>query len=210
MANAAVGDIATVQMVGLLYGQTIIYDFAYKVTSISGGLVSRAVLGSALNNEFQTAILSPWAKILAAVSPEYTTRYSQVQFIHPTREPYDRLTNVATASGPGSASSPSASAVITKRINPPHQGGAGHLCIAGLDYNDVGSGRWTGANITALVAIGGSLMTGFSMNTAGSVTTSMLPVVFRRGDPANSPDLFNFAISDEVRTQKRRVVGRGI
>lgn len=206
----SVGDICSVKMVGVLYGQTIIYDFAYRIKTIGSGTADWLVTLAAFNAAWQSDPLSPWAVILSKLSPEYSAQYSQMQWIHPTRSPYDRLTNVVAATGPGSASSPSASAVLTKRINPPHQGGAGHLCLAGLDYASVADGRWTGANITAMTAIGVTLLQTFTVTPSSGPSIFLEPVVYRRTDPTNSPVIFNFALADVVRTQKRRVVGRGI
>lgn len=209
MANLAVFDIITVKIVGKLAGQTIIYDFAYEVQSIVGPTIPE---DSAVQN-FVTAwpieAGSPFIKIMSAACPQYTCDYVQAQKVFPARRPYFREAIGTPGIFAGTSAAPSDAGVITKRIDPPRRGGVGHLHITGLDVAGLETGRWNDDVLEALDQIGQSLDDLVALDQGGTVVT-WSPVVLRRDDPILSPDIIGYSVAPEVRTMRRRVVGRGI
>lgn len=97
------------------------------------------------------------------------------------------------------------SASITKRTEQAGRSGLGTLAIPGLPVSYNENGYLSAGGKAAMDAIAVQMDTDASP-TSGTAT----PVIYRRTDPANSPVITGATAQNTLRTQKRRVVGRGI
>jgi len=189
-----------------LYGQTMLSIFHYKLTS-SGVLDGGVVLDDfnlVWGRDEDGAMMRGFSN---AQSENVVYNSVVLQWIAPNR--YARRIYVSDITGGvvvGAAISPQTSAAITKQSDLPRPHGVGTLHLGGLLASDATSGLWgTGAR-AKLATLSGYMSTEYT-TAGGSVLT---PVIFNRVVPSASEKIITAVGQPQVRTMRRRVVGRGI
>lgn len=193
-------------IVQTLYSQTMLSIFHYKLTS-SGVLDGGTVLDEFSNIWGLDAEFSMVKAFSQAQSENVVYNSVVLQWIAPSR--YARrvyLSDIIAGTRTGSAISPQTAAAITRQTDLPRPHGVGTLHLGGLLASDVTSGQWNTTGREKIADLSAFLFREYTTPSTNVLT----PVVFNRAVPANSEKVIRAVGQPQVRTMRRRVVGRGI
>lgn len=132
------------------------------------------------------------------------------QWIHPTRLVRVVKTAIDTEGQVASpAMPPGVAHVLTLRteVAGPNQRANKHL--GGVPTSFTADGYMTAAGVTAYTPLGTALKTEVGGITVDAAEFILLPILFRRTDPASSEEVDNFILGTTTRCQRRRTVGLG-
>lgn len=133
--------------------------------------------------------------------------YCQLQVIWPVRY---RSQRYIANTGPGTGGENCSSAGIAANIML-HSLNANHHSVGGMHMpcppdKEYENGSFTGAQKSRYNAVGEVAAEGKAVV---APAFSALPIIFSRGSPAGSEEVFGYQTMDSVRTARRRVLGRG-
>lgn len=191
-------------IVGEMAGQRILNTYHY--VEFGGDLPATLVGANQMADDFNAIALDA-AGLLSVLNPAYTLIRTTAQLIYPTR--FVQGHSAAAAPAPGTrAGTPMASSTqwsVTTLSDAAGPGGHGGNRYAGLNIGDEALSLLTPAFI--LLAIDAVAPLYATMNLAGN---AVFPIIYKRADPLSSNQIVDFDVEREVRTMRRRVVGRGI
>lgn len=204
----SVGDIALVTFRGRLFGQTVLNTFHYRWmnefgTDPTDGPAQVLKLAQRAEDKL-------WLTHMKAfLRPDYQLDSIQTQVVYPTRrvfELYSVLEQGTNAVGP--TLPPANTAVISRYGSLAGRGRTASLQLSGISTNDVLSGNLTDAAFLTLHGIANDV--GDGLKAVEDVDDAWLPINWSRVSPASLNYIRSADGQRSVRTQKRRVVGRGI
>jgi len=190
-------------VVGRQAGQMIMNTYHYYT---NGDPIPGTLAWAAAAAADWSALTAGRADFMAMFNPLYEVRSVSVQLIWPTRyargpfiqTPPVAGTRAGTITPPGTQWS---ATTLTDATGASSHGGNRY---AGLNVADTDLGEITGA--FGIVANDGvaPLYTDIALQ-----GVALTPLVYNRNDPESSNPIANFIIEDQIRTMRRRVVGRG-
>lgn len=198
-------DLLQFTYVGQLYGQTVMTIWNYKYTGVStltdgegylSDVVDAMQTGTGLYNQYRAVMPTAWISAQIWAQKIYPLRYRKLTFV-PTND---------TGANPGLPTSAADAAALLLHAS---LAGRRNQCVKHLPGVERGStlnGILTAAaqdayNLVALSAI---------QTIEPTAGLTIVPIIFSRKSPTLSPVITGGAIQDTVRTQRRRVVRRGI
>jgi len=201
------GAILEITIRGTLAGQTTLTLFHYRLTVLTAqdGLAAIDATNAAFNTALPSSMLGAYTD---CQSNQQSIDQIVYQWIYPTR--YARVIKtpaILTGAIDAAALPPGSAAAFTKRTDfaGPHSHGTLHLPGAPLQFAN--EGVWDPAEAaTAFLGLIALMNDVLPSSGAGDMT----PIIFTRIIPANSQVITSASYMPEIRTMKRRVVGRGI
>jgi hypothetical protein len=206
---AAVGDIIQLVVTTKLNQQTCMNVLHYRIQSLPSGTTGNEAAITELIGAFITGTGSVVNKMKAIMSEDAIIETVQGQIVYPTRTIY----YLGFANSQGllltPALPPACSLAITKRSATVGRGRAGRVEIAGCPAAEAFQGSWqTGGTFWTDVM---NLANQLEATQTGPVLSIVYePVIFRRSSPITSAVVADMTPQTTVRSEKRRVVGRGI
>ena len=203
-ANIATGDVVEVAFEGVHDQQRVLNLFHYRIDKSDPAAVTQASFINSLHAKLNaTGGLIP--TFLAAVSGDYLLSDVRYQFQYPTR--WAAVTKDVGEVGGGPASLPPAdSATFTLRAEQAGRRYRRSLHLPALPADWVSEGLIETGFMTNFNDLGAKLIEKINISTGLDAT----PVILHRAAYGSSPQIADFSIVPQVRTMKRRVVGRGI
>lgn len=205
----AAGAICEVQCRGSLFGQQVLMVRHYQRNVEESDELpdGKAALSSILDS-FDAPDTGWTATAKAYWTVDFTVQSVRAQWIYPTRYAYlDR----APAFGAGTQAPPTvpqnATCVITLKSDFGGRHGNGNVFLTGFEQAQTFGGIWTGLQLGHMAVLGDFLTQTFSFDEGAH---EMLPVIYRRALPNASATVTGYAVQPEIRTMRRRTVGRGV
>jgi len=204
--NVNNGDVLEVSFKGTYQGQRFLTILHYAVDT---GFV--ATDGPTMINDFNAAFnlagagngMQRYADCLNANANIEQVVYQFIALVRRAR--VVKVPAVGLGQVIGTDSPPNIAAALTKQSDTAGRHGYGTVHMPALVNESFAGGTLT---IGGLAVYGGFLSELFRIYTLGG-GRSLLPVIFRRADPANSVVVLRSIAQDPVRTMHRRTVGVG-
>lgn len=187
--------------------QTVMSVFHYQYigpTTIADGA---AALDTLLSNQFEPGSLLD--KYLLACNADLKVTNINAQLVAPGRfAKLSQLPAVGYSQGriAGTPLPSSTAVAITKRGDSANRHSVGTLHMGGVDSASVADSVLTEAGKLLYAAVAGTLY----FNIQANVDESFRPIIFNRAGPTSSVRVTAATKQNNVRTMRRRVVGRGI
>jgi len=203
--TVAVGAICELSVLGVLYQQRVMNVFHYRIKTLGSNADGFESLFK-INDAFEIGG-GVNEKLLQCVSMDVIQLTNRLQWITPVRYRAREFSNtepnglVATA-----CELPALAASVEFAGEKADRHGIGRKAIFGVPTNAYNDGRPTSAYFITLGA--------FATAATGDLTTDtgmvVEPVIFNRANPADSREIIQGGPKNEMRTQRTRVIGRGI
>lgn len=208
------GNVAQVNVVGTLCGQTVINTFHYRFGQTTPVWVDGDTIAIAIKTAFVTNV---YGSYVAAMPPEWSAVAIEVQWISPTR--YRKSRFLRTDVGTGNTTQfPNTSASITLQGDVATRRAQASKHIPGVGELDVTAGVLTLDYMGLMIALADALKAVMPM-ASGTAT----PVIYGRyipadptavppvaGQPESIIDVSTYYINPNARVQRRRTVGLGV
>lgn len=207
--SVAPGAILEASLRGTFWGQKIMMVRHYWINpeDIGGSSDGATDLGEFLN-QWDDAITGISALRSTQVTTEVGMDEVRAQWIYPTRYSYlSRATQNSTGAVAPPTTPQNLSYVVTMQSQAAGRSGKGNIFECGYPTTAEAAGLITNIGRTNLEDLGNFFLTNFTMATSG---ITVQPIVMHRAAPANSQVIDHYTVQHEVRTQRRRTVGRGI
>lgn len=206
MAGLNINDVIEITYQGTILGQRVLNVLHYFVDAPSTDPSYLSALSHLLGN-FKAGAVSPTIAFLNAVAQNYNLDTLKGQVVYPTRKAYV-LNNVDLPGLIGSnCTAQNLSGVITKRTSVGTRKGVGALHMPALPPTGYADGLITNAQRTLYGAVQACLLNPF---TDSLETTRIEPCLWSRSSPGTVLGLTATQLQPEVRTMRRRTIGRGI
>lgn len=203
---AQTGMIVLTTAQGRLSGQTILNTFTHAVEVLTGAPTVDQ-LYQAVYDDWWDAGASVRTTYLAALSSDYTLDFLNVQVIYPVRYKRRQFIDANTGGLIEAAEQAATSQTIYRSGDLGSRRDQSSLHLPGVNQVYYADGVYEVAQVARLNALAVKCKTAYSIGTG---TLRITPVIFHRG-PQPSYSIITDAIAKtEVRTMRRRVVGRGI
>lgn len=207
----AVNDVVRLSVLGAMFNQRVQYGHHFRFQTIGASM-------SGLAAAYEAAIL---ATLRAATSADVTWQYLMVQDVRPTGPETLRHPLPAASVGQiaGEGAPPQTTAVISVHTGQKGRRRRGRFYVPGLAEAGTTGGNITGAQLTALTALGETLQTTFG--TGGSNAdyrlvvyspeklTAPPPPVFKARPGTITTEATDLILDTRVMTQRRRRLGVG-
>lgn len=205
-APAVTGQILLSTVQGRLSGQTIVNTFTHVVQVLSGAPTVGQVY-DAMKDDWWTGGAAVRAAFRACLSSDYILDYFTCQVIHPVRYKRANYADPTTGSLATPVKESATAQVIYRSGDLGSRKDQSSLHLTGAPNGLITDGIIDAGQLVALNALAVKCKTAYNILTS---TVSVTPVIFHRG-PSPSYSVITDAIAKtEVRTMRRRVVGRGI
>lgn len=195
-------------------GQELMNVRHYKytgVTVLADGRASAESVADHIGNKTVTGpgrIANAWAAVGADLG---VNLYAvDAQWIYPTRFGVIQRTSPLGGTVPGQLVPTGTQVAIELRGDQARRQDVGGVRIPGFTVDAVGvDSRLTAAAITNFNVLRDRFLDTFTTSTAPS-TGPMVPIIFHKASPPDSAVVSQAILKTEIRTMRRRVVGRGI
>lgn len=190
---------------GLLFQQTIMNIRHYRITAI-GAVTDGATILDSVNAVIQQGGGLD-EKLSAAMSAQVSERKIRLQWIDPLRyraKEYDCTADSGT--GPVDCESAVLAASIELAAEEADRHGVGRMQLTGVANSWCNNGLVTGPYFALL----GSLATALTGNLITADGVTLAPVILDRNDIANSYIVRQAGPKETLRSQRTRIVGRGM
>lgn len=210
MAQFEVGNVIQITMFGKLHGQTIMNVFNYRMATSTEDPPAGPVAAEIAAQFFANLHLV----VMARLSNEYTTDRLRIQDVYPTRYVHHDFAPSQPSNQGGQQvtnSLPSAMSIVTTLISETagrsHRGRKFWAGIpVGADDDSVVAANvlqtWRGAVDPQLIADVEA--------TVDLINYTLVPIIWSLTNPLEKDDVVAALTRETLRTQRRRVVGRGI
>jgi hypothetical protein len=191
---------------GRLSGQTILNTWTHAV-EVTAGAPTVDQLYDGMLNDWWDAGASVRTTYLNCLPSDYTMDFLNVQVIYPVR--YKRKRHISAGVGglTEAADQPVTSQVIYRSGDLGSRRDQSSLHLPGTSVAQVDEGVYELAQTALLNALAVKCKTAYAIATA---TMNVTPVIFHRGPQPTYSIITDAIAKTEVRTMRRRVVGRGI
>ena len=207
----AVNDVVRLSVLGTMFNQRVQYGHHFRFQTPAASMTGLA-------SAYEAAIL---ATLRAATSADVTWQYLMVQDVRPTGPETLRHPLPAASVGQiaGEGAPPQTTAVISVHTGQKGRRRRGRFYVPGLAESGTTGGNITGAQLTALTALGETLQTTFG--TGGSNAdyrlvvyspeklTAPPPPVFKPRTGTITTEATDLILDTRVMTQRRRRLGVG-
>lgn len=203
--TVGVGGILELTVQGILFDQRVMNVFHYRVKTIGSVTDGNNLLQEMVDIWVQGGGMHE--KLVSCIAQNVTNINVREQWVTPIRYRAKEFT-VALDNGmdPTDCELPYVSASVELAGEKADRHGVGRKSIFGVPTSRYNDGRPTAAYLTTLGA--------FATSCAGVLTLpsgmTMEPVIFNRHAPADSRVIIQAGPKNEMRTQRSRVIGRGI
>lgn len=203
------GDIVSISVFGRVYGQRIIMTRNYQVNTATSGGDTRTQL-QAIGNQYKS-VGQVVEAYLGLMPEQYQGDVVRSQVIYPVRSSFVdvQMTNTGTIDTPEALNQSAAG--ITLQTPKAGRSQRATIHIGPLPVDSVQSGTLTAGYVTLLNTLGARFLT--QLSTTGPGAVAMTPIIYHRngdGPLQKSDPVTGYSVNDELRTMRRRVVGRGI
>lgn len=201
------GDVCLITVFGRLFGQTVMNTFHYKYLPSGGQSMpdGPAAVRYLCTMFRQHVWAGGWS---ACVSDSYFYDKTQGQIIYPSRRVYEVVQVSEVGQRAGEPLPPANSACLTRVGSIPGRGRSASLQVAGMINTDSQAGVWTNAAILLLNGLANAIP--FKLPADEIETEAWEPVNWSVAKAAETNVVRYADPQRSVRTEKRRVVGRGI
>lgn len=191
---------------GRLSGQTILNTFTHAVQVVTGApTIDQLYQG--MYDDWWDAGASVRTTYLNCLPSDYTLDFLNVQVISPIRYKKRQIASAGVGALIAAADQPVTSQVIYRSGDLGSRKDQSSLHLPGTSVAEVTNGVYDLGQTALLNALAVKCKTPYTIATG---TLTVTPVIFHRG-PTPSYSIITDAIAKtEVRTMRRRVVGRGI
>lgn len=190
-------------------GQRCLLTQHYRLTQPPTGTVDAVLVAAAVDAEDRSAFNFD-STFAACLSNYCAIPQRRLQWIYPTRyvvytyEPAEIVGTVDEINLP-----PAVASAITLRPELAIKGKIATKHMGGVPTTFVGGGVLLGDAITAYEALAADMVQPYSLTVSGS-PVELVPIMFNRAVEANSLQVVQYTVQTTSRTERRRVVGRGI
>ena len=203
--TVAVGSIVELTVLGTLYQQRVMNVFHYRIKTLGSNADGHDALFK-INDAFEVGGGTN-EKLLQCVSVDVGQLTNRLQWITPVRYRAREFSNTETNGLVAVACElPAVSASVEFAGELADRHGIGRKSIFGVPTTAYNDGRPTSTYFTTLSA--------FAVSAVGNLTTDtgmvLEPVIFNRANPADSRTIVQGGPKNEMRTQRTRIIGRGI
>lgn len=200
------GSIVAVTFEQSLYNQAVLNTLHYRLetpTPLTDGNAALTSLFAKIDGNTDAFLTHC---LLKAQSNDLKLNFVSLQWISPDRFRRRTFIPAVTAGLLAEPASPPSSAIFLETQSElAGRHGHGGIHIAGLPLSETEDGRWTAAIAGTLSALQTRVTEAITDG-----TSVYSPIIFNRTTPAASPIVEDSLLWGEVRTMRRRVVGRGI
>lgn len=181
----------------------------YRLTTPSTGSVDGVLVANAVDAEDRSAFNFD-ATFAGALSNNVGIAQRRLQWIYPTRYVVYTYTPAETeGTVEGFNLPPAVASAITLRPEVAIKGKISTKHMGGVPSEWVSGGTLAPDAITAYEALAADMIQPYSLTVSGS-PVELVPIMYDRAVQANSLQVVQYSVQTTSRTERRRVVGRGI